>query len=134
MPLVLKSTDDRQTLTDAELIPDGAKDVMYVLRHLTTEQHREIVRSNTKKVPNKRTHQMEDRVDWEAVSDDLLDYVLTEWSGVVANDAPLPCTRAHKLLLDGPRKTAMLELAGMNEVQATPERRAESFRTVDADR
>ena len=132
MPLVLKSTEDRQPVTDAELIDGGAKDVMYVIRHLTTDQHREITRQNTKKKPNKMTHQMEEHVDWAKVSDDLLDYVLTDWSGVIAEDNPLPCTLQYKLLLDAQRKTAILQFAGMNEVLAAPERRAESFREAES--
>jgi hypothetical protein len=71
-------------------------------------------------------------VDWEAVSDDLLDYVIAGWSGIIAKGEPLPCVKVNKLLLDGPRKTAILERAGMNEIAAAPERRAESFRESES--
>lgn len=128
MALELKTADDITTITDAELVPEGDKETSYDLRHLTTEKHREIVKANTSKVPNKRTHQRDDVVDWEAVSDDLLDYAIAGWSGIVSKGEPLPCVKANKLLLDGPRKSAILERAGMNEIAAAPERRAESFR------
>jgi hypothetical protein len=126
--LELKSADEITPVTDAELVADGDKDTTYSLRHITTDKHREIVKANTDKVPNRRTHQRDDVVNWEAVQDDLVDYAIADWSGVVAKGQPVPCERVYKLLLDGPRKTAILERAGMNEVAAAPERRAESFR------
>lgn len=131
MALELKTDDDSTTITDADLMPDGDKETSYTIRHLTTAKHREIVKAHTKKVPNKHTHQREDVTDWEAVSDDLIDYVLTGWHNVIASGQQVACTLANKLLLDGPRKKAILELAGMNEIAAAPERRAESFRQIE---
>ena len=129
MALDLKTDDDVSTITDADLVPDGDKDTTYTVRHITTDKHREIVKAHTTKVPNKRTHQRDDVTDWNAVSDALLDYALAEWSGVISRGQPVPCDRGHKMLLDGQRKTALLEHAGMNEVAAAPARTAESFRT-----
>jgi len=105
---------------------------LYNWRRQTRLSMREFVRQNTKKVPNKRTHQMDDKTDWEAVSDDLLDYIITAWSGIVAKGQALECVRVNKLLLDGPRKTAILDRAGTNEIASLPERRAESFRKIEA--
>jgi len=132
MALELKSEGDLSVVSDADLVADGDKETTYTLQHLTTEKHREFVRKHTSKVPNKRSHQMEERTDWEKVSDDLLDYVITAWSGIVAKGSALECVRVNKLLLDGPRKTAILDRAGMNEIAAAPERRAESFRKIEA--
>ena len=134
MALELKTADEITTVTDAELVPEGDKDTTYDIRHLTTDKHREIVKRHTQKVPNKRTHQRDDVTDLEAVSDALLDYAIADWKGIVSAGQPVPCTLDYKLLLDGPRKTAILERAGMNEVTAAPERRAESFRSPAADR
>ena len=131
MALTLKRDGDETTLTDAELMgPDGDKETTYTIRHLTTEKHREVVREHTQKIPNKRTHQRDDVTDWEAVSDALLAYVLVKWSGVVVDGQAVPCEWAYTSLLDGPRKSALLERAGLNAIAATPERRAESFRTA----
>jgi hypothetical protein len=131
MALELKTDDDLSTITDADLVPDGDKDTTYQVRHITTEKHRLVVKAHTTKVPNKRTHQRDDVVDWDGVSDELLDYAIAGWTNVVAKGVPLDCTLAHKMRLDGPRKTALLEYAGMNEVAAAPARKAESFRPVE---
>lgn len=127
MALELKKADTITTVTDAELVPEGDKDTTYQVRHLTTEKHREIEKQNTKMVPNKRTHQREPELDADAFTEDLIDYIVAGWSGVVANGEPLPCTREYKLLLDAARKRALLVYAGSNEIVAAPERRAESF-------
>jgi hypothetical protein len=94
---------------------------------LTTAKHREIQRANTKKVAN-RARGMEDYTDWPKVVDDLVDYVIVAWAGVVDKGEPAPCDREHKLRLDAPTKDALLERAGLNEIVAAGEQRAASFR------
>lgn len=130
MPLTLKTTSDTLTITDALLVPEGAKDVTFTIRHITIEKNREVQRKYTTKVPNRRTHQRDDVIDWEAVTDELLDYALEDWSGIEFNGKPAPCDSEHKALLDGIRRAAILERAGMNEVQMAPEHRERSFRTT----
>ena len=128
MALNLKTLDAIEEIKDSDLVPDGDKETVYKIRHITIEKNREVVKRHTRKVPNRRTHTQDSVTDYEAVGDELLDYVLVDWSGVVSDGTPLPCTTDNKLLLDGVRRAALLEKAGMNEVQAAPERRAESFR------
>lgn len=128
MAVEIRDDDAIVTVQDAELITDGDKETTYQLRTITLEKNREIVRAHTRKVPNRRTHQMDDKVDWDAVTDALLDWALAGWDGVVAHGKPLSCTLEHKKRLDGVRRTAILERAGMNEVRQAPEVRDESFR------
>lgn len=134
MPLELKTTAGTLVVTDADLVPEGAKDVTFTLRHITIEKNREVVAQHTTKVPNRRTHQRDDVTNWEAVGDALLDYALTAWTGVWADGAEIPCTTENKLLVDGVRRAALLEKAGMNEVQAAPERKERSFRPTEVAR
>lgn len=131
--MAVEIRDDNEILTvrDADLVADGDAETTYDLRTITLEKNREIVKRHTKKVPNKRSHVMEDKVDWEAVTDDLLDWAIADWKGIVSKGQPLPCTLENKKRLDGVRRDAILQRAGMNEVQAAPERRAESFRSTE---
>lgn len=126
----LNDADATFTVTDAHLIQDGDSETIYTLRRLTREKHREIQRRNTEQVINKRTHAREDKTDWAAVTDDLVDYVIAGWSGVLFRGQPAPCTRAHKMLLDAPTTDAILERAGLNEVTGSgdAEARDASFR------
>jgi hypothetical protein len=128
MAVEIKDDDAITQVLDSELIADGDKETSYALRTITLEKNREIVKRHTRKVPNKRTHQMEDKVDWEGVTDDLLDWALADWSGVIAHGKPLECTLPNKKRLDGVRRSAILERSGMNEVRSAPEVREESFR------
>jgi hypothetical protein len=129
MAVELKTDEDVSTITDADLMgPVGDKDTTYQVQHITPKKHAEIVRQHTKRAPNKRTHQMDEIIDWEAVGEALLDYVVKGWSGITYKGEPLPCTLEFKLRLDAPRRSRLLDVAGMNEVAAAPERRAESFR------
>ena len=128
MALELKTDDDITQYTDAELVPDGDKDTVYFVRHLTPETLAEMLKRHTKKVPNRRTHQRDDVTDREALMKEQLDYALTDWSGVISKGVPLKCTPEAKRLLDAVRQVAILDKAGLNTVVATPESRAESFR------
>ena len=133
MPVELKDADDRIIVKDSEVVQDGDPDTTYTLQPLFVETHREITRVHTEHVLNKRTHQREPRINWEAVADDLIDHVLVDWVGIVHKGQPLPCERVYKLKLDAARRDALLEKAGYNEVLKSPqERRAESFREPEA--
>jgi hypothetical protein len=131
LALELKTADDEVVVSDADLVAGGDKDTSYTIRFLTIEKNRELVKQHTKKVPNRRTHQMEDDTNWEAVSDAQFDYVLKDWKGVRVKGADVPCVPQFKQLVDGTRRGALLVKAGLNEVMAAPERRAESFREVE---
>jgi hypothetical protein len=120
--------DDRIVVIDADLVPDGDKATTYTLRPLTREVRRKIIKARTSKRPNPRTHQMEDVVDWQDISMDLLDYALVAWDGILWNGGPAPCEREYKSKLDEMRLTALLERAGLSKVVAAEEQRDQSFR------
>jgi hypothetical protein len=104
------------TAKDSELLSGGDPDTTYTLRPLTTEKHREIVRLHTRKEPDRRTRAMQDVTDWAAVTDDLVDYVVASWIGILDGAEPAACTRENKMRLDAPTKDALLERAGLNEI------------------
>jgi hypothetical protein len=124
------------TVTDAKLLQDGDKDTAYTLRRLTRAKYREVQKQNTEKVVNKRTHQREDQTDWAAMTDDLLDYTIVGWTGVVIGGVAAPCDRHHKMLLDAPTVDAILERAGLNAITGAQgdaqDVREASFRQSDA--
>lgn len=127
MALELTNDGDTITVTDESLgVANGTPDVTYTLRLLTRKVYREIAARHTRKVPDRRTRQMSDDTDFEAVGEDLLDYVLVGWSGVNLKGEPAPCERDLKLKLDGTRTQAILEVAGMSRVQVSSPQ--ESFR------
>lgn len=128
--LQLMRAEDRITVRDDELagVVNGDKDTSYVLKPLTREVYRQTIRARTKKVPNARTHQMEDRPDWAAIAEDLLDYTVESWQGVLVAGEPAPCDRERKLMLDPTRAASLLDAAGLSQVQAAVEDRTASFR------
>lgn len=128
--MALELKDDKATweVCDADLITGGDKDTFYTIRRLTLDKHREISKTHTKPATFRR--QFEKR-DEEAIQDDLFDYVLVGWKGVVAGGKPVPCEWEQKKLLDIARRIALLDLAGMNEIAAQEEARGESFRSAE---
>lgn len=129
MAVKLTKTGDTITVTDADLVAGGDPNTTYMLQLVTRHDYRELVRKNTTKKPNPRSRAMEDVTDMEALGDDLVDFVLQGWSGVVDDSgADAPCSRENKLLLDAGRTQAMQDRAGVSQVQQGDEGRAESFR------
>ena len=129
MALNLLSEDDQFEVCDKDLpgITDGDPEVFYTVRKLTPATHRRIVKQHTKPVFERGVGKV-DKTDGFAATDDILDYVIVGWRGVLLKGEPAPCTRELKLGgLDFERKKAIVDLAGMNDIARDPERRAESF-------
>jgi hypothetical protein len=127
MALELKDDHGTQVVTDADLLKGGDPTVTYTIRRLTIDKQREIHKRHTKPATFKRP----ERADLEAVQDDLFDWCLANWTNVVANGQPIECVWEHKKLLDLARRTAILEVAGMNEIAAAEDAREESFRPTE---
>jgi hypothetical protein len=127
MPLELKDESATWWITDAELVPGGDKETRYKVRRLTLDKHREITKRHTKPGTYRRP---EGKVDQDAIQDDLFDYVLTAWEGVNASGEAVPCEWESKRLLDVPRRVALLDAAGMNDLAAVESARNESFRSA----
>jgi hypothetical protein len=131
MPLQLLSPDTLLEVRDVDL-PDVAspcEDVTYTVRQMSPAIAREMAKKHTKRRPNSTTHRMEEILDREALGEDVIDYVLVNWTGVLMPDGtPAPCTAEHKSQgLDGARKIALANIAGSNAVREA-EARADSFR------
>lgn len=129
MPVQLMDSDDRIVVKDSELqgITDGDPETTYTLRPIGVDDYRRLTKAHTKKVLNRRTHQSDDEVDFAGLTDAVLDYVLTDWSGILFKGQPVPCLQEYKQRLDGVRRAALAALAGMNQIHRVEEVRAESF-------
>lgn len=130
MAVQLIDPDDRIPVKDSELpgVANGDPGTTYTLRPISVNDHRRLSKENTKTAINRQTHMGEAVIDYEALNDDILDFVLLDWSGILLKGQPAPCIREHKLRLDGARRAALSGVAGMNQIQRAPEVRAESFR------
>ncbi len=128
MPVQLLDPDKQITVKDSELedVSDGDPETTYTVRQIPPEVNRDITKRSTSHPPNRRTGSRETVVDHFAVFDDLLDYALIAWSGILDRGEPAPCERAYKMRLDVARKAALLSRAGVNEVVAL--QKAHSFR------
>lgn len=124
MAVRLLNEDDEITVTDAEIVEDGDKETTYTLRKITPETQRKIRKANTRAANHRRA----ESVNWEAITDDQLDFALKAWTGVVDEGKPVPCERDYKLRLDPVRKGALLERAGLSDIVAAEEARDHSFR------
>jgi hypothetical protein len=128
MAITLLSATARIQVKDSDLedVSGGDPGTVYTVRQISSDINKELSAKNTTRTPNRRTHRMDSDVDNVALLDDLIDYALLEWTGIVDDGQPAPCTRENKLRLDMPRKLALLSVAGLNQKAA--EVRAESFR------
>lgn len=133
--MALQLIDESETLDvkDSELpeVPDGDPEVTYTLRPISTAMHRSMAKTHTKTIINPRTHQKEEKLDGVALADDLFDYALVGWAGVLWKGQPAALTRDNKMKIDALRKSSMLGLAGLNQIARQPEVKAESFRAAE---
>ncbi len=130
MPVQLMDADATREVKDSELpnVPDGDEKTIYTVRSITKATYREVTKRHTKKVVSKRDRGMVEETNWQAVSDDLLDYALVGWTCVVLRGDPVPCTMEYKALLDSVRSQALLDAAGIGQVEAAAAQRKASFR------
>lgn len=128
MALQLLDSEARIDVPDSELndVQDGDPGTVYTIRQIAPQMNRQIAKTHTTQPINRRTGARETVVDHVALVDDLLDYALVGWRGILLKGVDAPCSREHKLLLDMPRKLALLAVAGLN--RTAPEDRERSFR------
>jgi hypothetical protein len=130
MPRELFDDDARIVVKETDLdLPKPDPDVTYTIRCISEEKWRDMQKGRTTYVLNKQTGRREPNVDWNALSDDAVDYLLLEWEGITAKGKPVPCERGYKLRLDGVVKAQLFELARTNQTSA--EDRAHSFRATE---
>ena len=123
MGVQLLNADKRITVKDSDLpdVTGGDPDTTYTVRQLAPEESRAISRKHTTDL-----RRGGEKVNSMAIMDELIDRALVAWTGVLLDGEPAECTPANKLLLDGPRKLALLEIAGSNQM-AKEEAKAASF-------
>lgn len=122
MPVSLLDGNTRITVKDSDLpgVENGDPSTTYTVRQILPSQSKAIAKKHTKNRANG------ERVDQVELIEDLLDAALVGWTGILLEGVPAECSRENKLLLDGPRRMAILSVAGLNRTD--PEVRAESFR------
>lgn len=140
MPIQLLDDEITIQVRDTELgVGDGDETTVYTLRVLTQQVYRQITKQYTKKRPT-GGRGMEEYLDSIPWSDAMWDYVLASWNdgamvwkGKPVNADDLVTLKdgtqvKAKYQLDGPRKTALLDKAGINTVVQTQEQKDRSFR------
>jgi hypothetical protein len=140
MPIQLLDDSAEVEVLDSDLgVPDGDAETIYTLRVLSPQKYRAFAKAHSKKRPT-GGRGMEDYLDVEAFSDAMWDYVLKDWNhgAVLWKGQPVAAddlvtlsngkTAKAKFQIDGPRKTALLDKAGMNAVIPTAEDQVQSFR------
>ena len=132
--MALELLTDDQTFevcdTDLENIQGKADaDVFYTIRPVPLALNRQTQKKHTKVTrPNGIREEVFDR---DAFLDDLIDYALVSWRGILLNGKPAECSRDNKIRgLDFPRKLALLALAGINRTVEATEAKVHSFRDV----
>ncbi len=124
--------DEGSTLEVKEIdLPDimqADPDTRYTVRPLTTAKFRELQKKNTRQVVNKATRSMTDELNGEGLADDLIDWVIADWAGILSKGEPAECSRENKLKLDGQVKQALIGVAGLNRIEAAPAAKEDSFR------
>lgn len=129
--LTSQDTADVVTVTEAQLrLDDPDPDPTYTIRLLSEKTMREIRKRHTTKRPN-RQGQMVETWDEEAIGRDIVDFVITDWTGIVARQdgalVPVPCTPDAKAGLDPHVRAALVDYATHNQ-RAEAQARAASFR------
>lgn len=114
--------------SDIPEVMNADPDVSYTVRPLSTTKFREFQKKHTRLVPNKQTRGMESDVNGEALADDLIDWVIAGWSGILDKGQPADCSKANKLRLDGQVKQGLIGVAGLNRIEAAPAETERSFR------
>lgn len=141
MPIQLLDDAAEIDVKDSDLgMPDGDEDTTYTLRVLSPHVYRKITKDCMRPVPT-GGRGMGKELNVEKFSDAIWDYVLKGWNhGAVLwrgqpVDAETEVTLSDgtvlraKYLIDGPRKTALLDKAGMNSVVPSTEDKEHSFRS-----
>lgn len=130
MAVQLLTEDRRIEVLDSDLagVTDGDPGTTYTVRQITTRMNRELSKKHTKAKFDQKTRQREDALDSEAFIDDMLDHSLVAWKGIQVDGNDVPCERDYKLMLDVTRKSALVSLAGLNQV--TQDEKDSSFRST----
>jgi hypothetical protein len=124
MALALLDEDATVTVKDDELgLEDGDDTVTYTLKVVTPQVIKRLRKAHTKRKPSGGAG-MVDVLDTDGFGEALWDYVLGGWSNVVMRGKEIGPDEfvngvKAKTLLDGSRKSALLERAGGNEVVDT---------------
>lgn len=125
MAVRLLNDDDTIVVRDTDIVgEDGDKQTTYTVRKLTPEKQRDIRRKHTRAAKFNR----QESINWDAVADDQLDYLLVSWTGIEDRGKAVPCEREYKLRLDSVRKAALLDKAGLSDVVAAEDAKEQSFR------
>jgi len=131
MALNLLDGTKRIEVKDSDLpdVEGGDPETVYIVRQIPPDVNRQLSQKHTTRPINRRTGQRENVVDNLALVDEMVDWALVDWRGILLNSTPVPCTSEYKQLLDYNRKVGLLSIAGLNQVAQEGSREA-SFRSA----
>ena len=105
---------------------DGKPCVVITLRPISKAKQRSVIQRFTEKILNPKTRGMDEVTDWETVQDELADYCIIGWTGLVGgDDLPLQCVREAKIALPVELSNEIVKRASVGEGVDV---QAESFR------
>lgn len=129
MPLQLQTEDDQIVVKDTELVEQGDPETTYTVRFVTRETYQRVSTKHSARFGGRRGLKLQEQIEFAvAVNEELIDYALVSWTGVLINGQPAPCDTVHKKMLDGERAQGLLAKAGVNQIAAGEAARAASFR------
>ena len=132
MARLLTIQDEPQTVvireTELPTLADPDPDASYTIRLLPERQFQAIKKAHTVRRP--KGGQMVEDIDGEAMSAAIVDWVIRDWTGIVAKTedgelVPVPCDKPAKLGLDPYVRGALVDYATRNQ---RVEAQAASFR------
>lgn len=118
--LEVKDPESGKPFRDEET---GEPCVTITCRPITKAKHRQTVQRNTEKVLNPKSRAMEESIDWDGVQDDLVDYAILRWTGLVgSDDKVLQCVSEAKRALPGELSNEVVKISsGGQGVDVSPE-------------
>lgn len=125
MAVRLLDADGTIDVKDSDLadVTDGDPDTVYTVRQIPPHVNRQLSKQHSTMKRGQYT------IDHIELMDSLLDYALVGWVGIQDKGTPAPLTKDNKARLDYPRKVAILQIAGLNQVTKEADR-ADSFRST----
>lgn len=107
-----------EIVEDQETFELEMGDSRFVLRRFDSDVYRKIEKKHTIKNKNHRTGQIFTEIDEYAVNDDLLDYMIVDWSGIKSptTSSDVPCTKEMKSKLPGSVKVKIIEACDADSI------------------
>lgn len=125
----IRRAEETFTVSEADILDGGDTDVSYTIRPITRDRYQAVSVRQAAKFGGRRGMKLSEQFEFMvALNEELFDYALVDWSGVTMGGEPVACDSDTKKLLDGAVMQKVLEKAGLNEIRASEDARAATFR------